>query len=319
MFISFSGGETSGYMAALCNLAWRDKWDQVVTVFANTGEENEETLEFVHQCDRRFGLNVVWVEAVVHPGRKASTHRIVNISTASRKGEPYEAVIKKYGIPNRDWPHCTRELKLRPMQSYIESLGWEPGTYETAVGIRADEARRRSSTAKENGIIYPLMDMRATTKKDVNKFWLEQPFRLNLTGYQGNCKWCWKKSEAKLLAIMDEAPEKFDFPERMEALYGTVGAEYRKDDPAKNERRVFFRHHTSTIDLRALYARKKAEGTLEDVVDDSLAIPDFEDQDGCVESCEVNFEEAVLEPTPAEEREKREKTPDYDFMGENEF
>lgn len=288
LFVSFSGGETSGYMAALCNMAWRDQWDKVVTVFANTGEENEETLEFVHQCDRRFGLNVVWVEAVVHPGRKSSTHRIVDISTASRKGEPYEAIIQKYGIPNRDWPHCTRELKLRPMQSYIESLGWERGTYETAIGIRADEPRRRSATAKQNGIIYLLMDKQPTVKKEVNKFWMSQPFRLYLTGYQGNCKWCWKKSEAKLLAIMDEAPEKFDFPERMEAAYGTVGAEYEKAEPAKNERRVFFRGHTSTIDLRALYANRKAAGTLEDVVDDALALPD---EDPCVESCEVDFEE----------------------------
>jgi len=294
LFISFSGGETSGYMAALCSMAWRGKWDQIVTVFANTGEENEETLDFVHQCDRRFGLNVVWVEAVVHSGRKSSTHRVVNISTASRKGEPYEAVIQKYGIPNRDWPHCTRELKLQPMRSYIASLGWKPGTYETAIGIRADESRRRSPTAKQSGIIYPLMDMQPTTKKDVNKFWMSQPFRLYLTGYQGNCKWCWKKHTPKLLAIMDEAPEKFNFPERMERLYGTVGAEYTNGIPAKNEKRVFFRGHTSTIDLRNLYASKKADGTLEDVADDSLSLPDkdlFQDQDGCVESCEVNFEE----------------------------
>lgn len=293
LFVSFSGGETSGYMAALLHMVWRGKWEKVVTVFANTGEENEETLAFVNECDRRFGLNVVWVEAVVHPGLKSCTHRIVDFPTASRRGEPYEAVIQKYGIPNHDWPHCTRELKLNPMNSYIKSLGWKKGTYVKAVGIRADEARRRSPTAKKNGIIYPLMDLRATTKKDVNKFWMSQPFRLRLTGYQGNCKWCWKKYEPKLLAIMDEAPEKFDFPERMEARYGTVGAEYVKEEKAKNERRVFFRGHTSTIDLRALYANKKAAGTLEDVPDDSLATPEdlFEDEDGCVESCEVNFEE----------------------------
>lgn len=295
LFVSFSGGETSGYMAALLYMVLRNKqgWDEMVTVFANTGEENEETLEFVEQCDRRFGLNVVWVEAVVHPGRQSSAHRIVNISTASRKGEPYEAVIAKYGIPNRDWPHCTRELKLRPMLSYLESIGWERGTYDTAIGIRADEARRRSSTAEKNRIIYPLMDMQPTTKRDVNKFWLSQPFRLYLTGYQGNCKWCWKKSDAKLMAIMDEAPEKFDFPERMERVYGTVGAEYRKDEPAKNERRVFFRLHRSTLDLRALHAQKKAAGTLEDVEDDSLALPD-DLFDGCIESCEVNFEEQTV-------------------------
>jgi len=279
-------------MTHLVHTIWRNRWDKIVTVFANTAEENEETLEFVHHFEVYFGIKVIWVEAVVHPGRKGSTHRLVDISTASRHGEPYEAVIKKYGIPNRDWPHCTRELKLRPMLSYIDSLGWERGTYETAVGIRADEAHRRSKTAKRNRIIYPLLDMQPTTKKDVNKFWLEQPFRLNLTGYQGNCKWCWKKSEAKLLTIMDENPEKFDFPERMESLYGTVGAEYQKDEEAKNSRRVFFRGHKSTVDLRQLYRQKKEDGALDFVEDDALLTEDdlFE---SCTESCEVNFEEAI--------------------------
>jgi hypothetical protein len=295
LFVSFSGGETSAYMAALIHMVWRDKWDEIVTVFANTAEENEETLEFVHQCDRHYGFKTVWVERnATGSVRKGNAHRVVDISTASRKGEPYETVIQKYGIPNQDWPHCTRELKLVPMKSYLRSIGWEPGTYDTAIGIRADEARRRSKSAKENRIIYPLMDMQPTTKPEVNEFWMNQPFRLYLTGYQGNCKWCWKKSLPKLLTIMDEDPHKFDFPERMEAKYGTVGAEYRKDTPAKNDRRVFFRGHMSTVDLRALYT--KTRHNLAVVVDDAIALPNqslFEDADGCAESCEVNFEEVV--------------------------
>lgn len=296
LFVSFSGGETSGYMAALCNMAWRGRWDKVVNIFANTGRENEETLEFVHQCDRRFGLNVVWVEAVVQPGRKSTTHRVVDISTASRKGEPFEAVIAKYGIPNHDWPHCTRELKLRPMLSYLASIGWEPGTYETAVGIRADEGHRRSKSAKKKGIIYPLMDIQPTTKPEVNEFWLSQPFRLNLMGYEGNCKDCHKKSLRKLLTIMADAPQKFDWSERMEEKYGRVGAEFKKPVPPPYTARVFFREYTSTKALRALYEANK--DTLERAENDALELPggrrlplDVE-PGGCVESCDVDFEAA---------------------------
>ena len=297
LFCSFSGGETSGYMAALIHMVWRGDWDEVVTVFANTGRENEETLEFVHQCDRRFGFNTVWVEAVVHPGRKSTTHRVVDISTASRKGEPFEAVIAKYGIPNADWPHCTRELKLRPMLSYIESLGWERGTYDTAVGIRADEAHRRSKTAKKNRITYPLMDRQPTTKPEVNEFWLNQPFRLNLMGYEGNCKDCHKKSARKLFTIMADHPERFDWSERMEEQYGHVGAEFKKPVPPPYTKRVFFRGYLSTKDLRAAYAACK--DTLERAENDAVALPDGrrlrldEEPGGCVESCEVNFEEVA--------------------------
>lgn len=64
--ISFSGGETSAYMAQRlikeCN-----KTHEIITLFANTGEEAEETLEFVDKCDREFGLNVIWLEADVNP------------------------------------------------------------------------------------------------------------------------------------------------------------------------------------------------------------------------------------------------------------
>ena len=141
LLVSFSGGETSGFM---CDWLIRNKSDEynMVFVFANTGEENEETLDFVNKCDKDFNLNLIWVEAVVHHGERLGTsHRIVDFKTASRKGEPFEEVIKKYGLPNQNFPHCNRELKLRPIHSYIKkSLGWTD--YKTAIGIRYDEIDR---------------------------------------------------------------------------------------------------------------------------------------------------------------------------------
>lgn len=135
LLISMSGGETSAFMM-LWLLAFASKhWDEIVVVFANTGQENEETLEFVHHVETYYEVSIIWVEAVVHKGRKACTHRIVDFRTASRKGEPFENVITKYGIPNQAWPHCTRELKERPIHSYVASLGWKKGTYATAVGV----------------------------------------------------------------------------------------------------------------------------------------------------------------------------------------
>jgi hypothetical protein len=37
-------------------------WDGKVFVFANTGKERTETLDFV-KCDKRWDLGVKWVEA----------------------------------------------------------------------------------------------------------------------------------------------------------------------------------------------------------------------------------------------------------------
>lgn len=297
LFVSFSGGETSALMTHLILTEWRHLWDEIVVLFANTGFENEETLQFVKQCEQMFGVPVVWVEAEINPEqRKGTRHRVVTFETASRNGEPFRDLIRKYGIPNQKFPHCTRELKQRPLYSYIHNeLKWEEGTYDVAIGIRADEQRRVSPTAKENRIVYPLVNLRPLSKPDVNLFWTRQPFRLNLMGYEGNCKTCWKKSIRKLLTIMQDTPEKFEFFERMERECGLVGPEFQKAH-RPGYKRVFFRGNTSVSDLRQLCA----QGDFERAENDAAVLPsgeivplDVEPGDGCTESCEVNFEEKL--------------------------
>lgn len=220
-------------------------YDEVQIVFANTGQEHEETLEFVTRCNRAFGLGVVWVEAVTHMGElKGCTHRIVDYSTASRDGQPFKDVIAKYGIPNRTYPHCTRELKLNPMRSYIRELGWE--RYDTAIGIRCDEVDRMRHDAMIDGVIYPLITACPMSKPDINRFWSKQPFRLDLKGYEGNCKWCWKKSLRKHMTLISEAPERYEFPEQMEVEYGMVNQQ-----PGYPARRFFLGNRT-VADLRVM-------------------------------------------------------------------
>src|ERR1700693_4621625 len=57
--VSFSGGETSAYMTHW--LLKQKPYDEYLVVFANTGQENEATLEFVRQCDEHFGFHTVWI------------------------------------------------------------------------------------------------------------------------------------------------------------------------------------------------------------------------------------------------------------------
>ena len=116
--ISFSGGKTSAYMTKWLIDNKVNDYDDYVITFSNTGQENEETLRFINLCDKEWGLNVVWLEAVVNPLPGIGTkHKIVTYETASRNGEPFEAVIKKYGIPNQTFQTCNREMKLAVMRS----------------------------------------------------------------------------------------------------------------------------------------------------------------------------------------------------------
>lgn len=254
MLISFSGGETSAFMAIWLKNNCSNKFDMIF-VYANTGEENEETLVFIEKCSKHFEIPIVWVEADVIEGVGNGTrHKIVNFDTADRTGKVFEDFIAKYGIPNIANPQCSKELKLRPITSYAKSIGWKK--YFTAVGIRVDEFDRMNKDYKKNRIVYPLIDTNyiPTNKQQINIFWKNQPFRLELKGYQGNCKCCYKKSYKKLIVIAKENPEHFDFTKRMEEKYGNFFPQQRAEK-WKAENKIpptnitFFRDYKSAKDI----------------------------------------------------------------------
>ena len=285
LLLSFSGGETSAYMTQWCLANMKDEYNMVV-VFANTGEEREETLEFVHKCDEILDFNTVWVEAVVQEGRAGTKHKVVDFETASRNGEPFEEVIQKYGIPNQAYPHCTRELKKRPIQSYVKNdLGWKG--YYTAIGIRIDEVDRINDEKEKNRYIYPLAETIPTNRQKINKYWSDMPFRLELKSYEGNCKACWKKSNRKLYTIYKNDPSSFDNMIRWEKEYG----KYIKEGRADTDKTItFFRYGRSALDI----IKEAEEIEVREPIDESMHTEyqsSFFDEDldvgfGCNDSCE---------------------------------
>jgi hypothetical protein len=281
LLVSFSGGRSSAYMMKRLF----DEYDfayEMLCVFANTGQEDERTLAFVDRCSREWNVPVVWVEALVHHGSKTGTgFKIVTFASASRAGEPFEEVIAKYGIPNMAYPHCTRELKLAPIRAYLKSVGWTD--YLSAVGIRADEPKRISDDPK---IIYPMYSTFPTTKAQVNDWWSDQPFQLDLLGHEGNCITCHKKSDTKLIRIAVEQPSAFDWADRMEEEYGLAG--HNVDGTP----RTFYRKHRTAKDFIAMAS------ILQPL---KFGAPHEDEDSGCSESCEA-FVSAP--PTADAEEEK---------------
>lgn len=268
LVVSFSGGKTSAYMSWFLINRYSDKYN-LHFVFANTGQEHENTLEFVDRCDKEFGLGVVWLESVLRAGRKSCGHRVVDFASASRKGEPFEQMIIKYGIPNKSFPHCTRELKINPVSSYERSIGLNNPI--RAIGIRLDEDRRKSDDKR---LVYPLCDWEPTDKIDVNNFWESMPFNLEIMEHQGNCLTCFKKSDRKLFMIAKENPEWFEFNSRMENKYKYAGATDERG-------RVFFRSNRSTeVLLVQAEEHNKNAGA-------QRTIFDLDENGGCTESCEA--------------------------------
>lgn len=298
LLVTFSGGETSAFMAQWLLNNKKEEYDMLF-VFANTGMESNETLDFVNKCEEKFGININWIEAkVFHSQRKGCGFVKVDYLTATRNTDwktktdtPFEEIVKKYGIPNHSRLHCTRELKMNPIKAFAKSV-WGNEKYYLALGIRIDEIDRMNSDKEKLRLVYPLIQMKPMTKKHINFWWANQEFRLNLKGYQGNCGACYKKSENKLMQMVLDDVNYFEFLAYLEDKYGNPNGKiprklFRKEIdsdgneydlgyietlPKEEYKNVFFRNFVSAKEM--IEKAKQFKGT---IIDDHIE----------TESCEV--------------------------------
>lgn len=221
--IAFSGGRTSAYMLHQILDANGGLPDRARVVFANTGREMPETLDFVQEVGSRWGVPIAWVEYL----DEAPRFTVVSHNSASRDGEPFAALIRRRKfLPNQQARFCTGDLKIKPVSRYLVAEGWK--SWVSALGIRADEMRRvnREPQKERWQRWYPLADA-GVTRRDVAAFWQRQPFDLCLPNVNGNtslgnCDGCFLKSEATLAMLARDYPDRHAWWERMEAE--TTGA-----------------------------------------------------------------------------------------------
>lgn len=255
LLVSVSGGRSSTFMAIWIWINWRDRYEKIIFVFANTGAEHPLTLKLIDYVAYIWGIPVVWVEAVVAPKKGDGTgYRIVTYETASRNYEPFDAVVDKYGVANKSYPHCNRELKLAPIHAYATEFfgGHRFENYETAIGIRVDEFDRMSDKAEKERLIYPLVGAVPMSKPDVIAWWKDQVYDLEIPEHYGNCLTCFKKSDRKLATISIEHPEWFGKANYWEQNKSMIGS---KDG---NPRKIF-RSNKTVADIFAVAKAEKFE------------------------------------------------------------
>lgn len=241
--------------------------DDVVTSFANTGKEREQTLEFVQECTECWGVNVHWLEYCRKPGpvvewrgKRAviACHgfREVTFKTASRRGEPFEQLIdvladyrreaKDEGsiLPNVTQRWCSAHMKARVMEHFMQSLGHE--SFTTVIGFRADEygrvARLKDRETDYIDFVTPLQKA-GVMERDVMAFWRSQPFDLKLKQYEGNCDLCFLKSRHKLESLIRDNPGMVDWWAEQERR---TGASFARNVPS------FTDYKTGRVPLRTV-------------------------------------------------------------------
>lgn len=255
--ISFSGGRTSAYMLWRVLQSNQGLPAQARVIFCNTGKEENATLDFVDRCQREWDVPITWLEYTDERGFKQ-----VNHSSASRSGEPFEAVIRQRGgyLPNAVSRYCSSELKTRTMHRYLKSHGWEE--WDTFVGIRADEPRRVAKFRarprpeyKGEEIHMPLASANIGAS-DVAAFWGSQSFDLGLPNINGktmhgNCDLCYLKPGAQLISLIKEKPQRAVWwaeQERKAQAVAVTGAKFHDDKPSYAQMLKFAEQQTDMFD-----------------------------------------------------------------------
>ena len=129
--LSLSGGKDSTALA----LYMRDKVPEMEYVFCDTGEELQETYDYLYRIEAHLGKPVVRL----NPDRPFRHYLDI-----------YRGVLPD---PRTRW--CTKMLKLRPFERYV---GDDP--VRLYVGIRADEPHRTGYVSTKPNIIpcFPFVE-----------------------------------------------------------------------------------------------------------------------------------------------------------------
>jgi 3'-phosphoadenosine 5'-phosphosulfate sulfotransferase (PAPS reductase)/FAD synthetase len=231
--ISFSGGRTSAYMLyKVLEAHDMSLPEDAVVCFANTGKEDEATLKFVHDCSTHWNVPIVWLEYRDAEEVSGRWKQVV-YATASRNGEPFEAMIeRKKFLPNSVMRFCTTELKINPIARYMESIGYKE--FDTFAGIRADEPKR---VVKLRESLHAPLAKTKITQADVQDFWKAQSFDLGLEFQNkvtplGNCDLCFMKGGSQIMSIIQHQPERAIWWAKQEEK---INGRFCKDRPSYSE------------------------------------------------------------------------------------
>ena len=282
IFCSVSAGYSSVMMAVMIS-KWYPNYN-IIYAMANTSKEDPKSLKFMDECDKYFGLNMVWIEAIINQERgKGTDYKITDFKNLKRNGEIFEEGIKKYGIPSKINKWCNRELKLVPLKKYCDSI-FGLNNYSISVGMRADEIDRVSKDYKNNNVFYPLLD-KGITKKDRNRFWKDQPIQINIPAYKGNCDMCFEKSNRKLMTIIKEEPKKAEWWDNMITKYSKITIEGKDSYNwyAENEGMNFYRQNKTIKDLVKMAEQPFSKATDEYIYENDL----FDLEGACGAGCKV--------------------------------
>ncbi len=231
--VTVSGGRSSAMMARHIQTAEKYKDYEKIYVFANTGMERPETIDFLKNIEKYWGIDLIKIEGVYSNIMGVGvSYKIVDWENLNMTAVPFEqAIMYKNkgvfdGLPHQKAPYCSESLKTIPCEKLANDI-FGRKNYIKAIGFRKEDMPKRITWAEikaDKKRIFPLLtDFKVPIGQlDLNKWYKNQPFKLEIYGKFGNCELCWKKSEPNLLDIIRNGSKFIDWYRRMEDKYGNT-------------------------------------------------------------------------------------------------
>jgi 3'-phosphoadenosine 5'-phosphosulfate sulfotransferase (PAPS reductase)/FAD synthetase len=244
LMVTISGGRSSAMMAR--HIQTNEKYNKYnkVYVFCNTGMERIETINFLKNIVHYWNIDLKIIEGLYSNNLGIGVgYKLVDFDTMNMDALPFSEMIAHKnkgvfsGLPNQDAPYCSENLKTTPAKKYFDSI-FGVNNYKKAIGFRKEDMPKRitfTEANKDEQRIFPLLtDFELPISQlDLNNFWNNEPFKLELHGMYGNCELCWKKSDNNLIENI---------------LFGTRFLDWYKNEELKYNS-VSFRGHKSITDL----------------------------------------------------------------------
>lgn len=181
--LGISGGKDSAALA----IYMRDKVPQMEYFFCDTGEELEETYEYLTRLEAFLGKPIARLN--------------------SERG--FEHWLKIYGgyLPSSRMRWCTRQLKIKPLEDWIGE-----DHCVSYVGIRADEDRDGYISTKPNiRAVYPFKEA-GLIKEDI--FRILEESEVGIPKYyewrsRSGCYFCFFQRKIEWIRLYERHPERY--------------------------------------------------------------------------------------------------------------
>lgn len=194
-----SGGKDSTALA----LYLRDKHPEIDMeyLFADTGEELQETYEYLTRIEAYLGKPIT---------------RLMPTAIDEYRDGAFQHYLSLYRdfLPSPQARWCTRKLKIEPFEAYV---GDDP--VKLYVGIRADEKRDGYISTKPN--ITPVFPFKEDGLKKPDIFRILEQSGVGTPDYydwrsRSGCYFCFFQRKSEWLGLHDRHPDLFERAKSME-------------------------------------------------------------------------------------------------------